>query len=357
MLENMEKGDFSIFRYTALDGADAFYQSNQEFTGDAEIGSLLRTQDFRVAMSLAWDRNAGNEIALSGLGTPQNNDPHPDTPYAAEDKYRYQDVERNVAKSKQLLAKLGLTTQDGLLMRKDGGGQLSLFHQSGATYFPMMELLQNDLKDVGIAVSIKEGSARAGMTADDITEYYEWWTTTEGGTNPWGNIWNANAPTHPANGSPGMGKYFETRGESGMAPTGPDPKYTDAYGNMAPDGTYPADITGKLQELQNLWSDGNVRDLYDPARIEMGKDIYRISGEWHFNTNMTGFSGISRALSVKRNNVRNHARNGITGTGQPTDQLYFERGVDNVNNPGNRSREYKSVSFLMAEYWNPVLGK
>ena len=89
----------------------------------------------------------------------------------------------------------------------------------------------------------------------------------------------------------------------------------------------------------------------------MGKDIYRISGDYHFNTNMTGFSGISRALSVKRNNVRNHARNGITGTGQPTDQLYFEGGIDNVNNPGNRSRLYKSVSFLDASYWNPVLGK
>ena len=49
----------------------------------------------------------------------------------------------------------------------------------------------------------------------------------------------------------------------------------------------------------------------------MGKNIYRISGEWHFNTNLTGFSGISRALRVKRNNVRNHARNGITGRASP----------------------------------------
>ena len=53
-----------------------------------------------------------------------------------------------------------------------------------------------------------------------------------------------------------MGNYWASFGESGMAPTGGDSSYMDAYGNMASAGNYPADITGNIMEMQDIWRTG-----------------------------------------------------------------------------------------------------
>ena len=38
--------------------------------------------------------------------------------------------------------------------------------------------------------------------------------------------------------------------------------------------------------------------------------------------------------------------------GAPMEAYYFEDGIDNVNNLGNRSRRYRTVNFLDPDYWN-----
>ena len=32
--------------------------------------------------------------------------------------------------------------------------------------------------------------------------------------------------------------------------------------------------------------------------------------------------------------------------------FYFEDGIDNLNNPGNRSKRHKTVNFLDPAYWD-----
>ena len=55
-LANSEKGDYSVIKSDSPDGADSTYIHNQEYVADSDIGTLLRTKDFRIALSHAWDR-------------------------------------------------------------------------------------------------------------------------------------------------------------------------------------------------------------------------------------------------------------------------------------------------------------
>ena len=352
-LANSEKGDYSVVKSDSPDGSDATFIANQEFVEDPELGELLRTRNFRIALSLAWNRNGTNEALAAGLGTPQNMVPHPATPYFPGEEWRTLDTEYDLDRAKELMADMGYTDGDGdgYLDRKSDGGPLTMFFQSNSHY-PFVEWLQSDFKALGIKLDINEASSRAGNTTIPPTEYFEFFSSTEGGTNPWSNAWNRVAPTTKDPQGPAIGQYYATRGEEGMAPTGPDPKYQDAYGMMAPDGTYPADISGNMQQLQRLIDDGWVVSLLSPKRIEAGKQLFRVNSEEKYKIGGLAYAGLFRALKIKRNNMRNVPKNWSPAGGHPMEWFYFEDGIDNMNNPGNRSRRYGTVNFLDPEYWN-----
>ncbi len=352
-LQNSVQGDYSVLKHDSPDGADSTFINNQEYVDDPEIGQLLRTRDFRIALSVAWDRNGANQSLASGLGTPQNMVPHPSTPYFPGEHWRTLDTDYDLNRAKSLLAKMGYTDGDGdgYLDRKDGGGALTMFFQS-SSHYPFVEWLQSDFKTLGIKLDIAESSSRAGNTSIPPTEYFEFFSSTEGGTNPWSNAWNRVAPTTKDPQGPAIGQYYATRGEEGMPPTGPDAKYTDVYGNMAPDGTYPADISGHMVRLQELITDGWTVSLLSPKRVAAGQELFRINSEQKYKVGGVAFAGLFRALKIKRNNMRNVPKNWSPAGGHPVEWFYFEDGVDNINNPGNRSKRYTTVNFLDPAYWN-----
>ncbi|MBM3935515.1 MAG: hypothetical protein FJ319_14705, partial [SAR202 cluster bacterium] len=363
-LTNMVKGDYSLMKYPAFDGADTIIEINQEYAGDVEIAKLLRTYDFRLALSKAWNRVAANEAFASGLAVPQNAAPHPSTAYAPEDQYRYMDIQLDVAGAKALMTKMGYKDSDGdgYLERQDGKGRLTLTMTETMPYFPYLELLQGDLKQIGIHLDIKEGAktaiagAPAGLAAAYTVEFY-WTTHTEGGVNPWASTNQRIIPVMAHQSFPMAGTYYQTRGEKGLAPTGPDPKITDIYGKTAPEGTYPVDITGDAMRLQEIFTEGVILATLDPRKIELGKSVFRINAQDQLKPNGLAYSGIERALRIKRNNVRNVPRNATTGTSPDYVTLYFEDGTDNLYHPGNKSKKYRSVSFIDPAYWNAVMGQ
>ena len=352
-LQNSVQGDYSVLKHDSPDGADSTFINNQEYVDDPEIGQLLRTRDFRIALSVAWDRNGANQSLASGLGTPQNMVPHPSTPYFPGEHWRTLDTDFDLNRAKSLMAKMGYTDADGdgYLDRKDGSGPLSMFFQS-SSHYPFVEWLQSDFKTLGIKLSIADQSSRAGNTSIPPTEYFEFFSSTEGGTNPWSNAWNRVAPTTKDPQGPAIGQYYATRGEEGMPPTGPDAKYTDVYGMMAPDGTYPADISGHMLRLQELITEGWTVSLLSPARVAAGQELFRINSEQKYKIGGVAYAGLFRALKVKRNNMRNVPKNWSPAGGHPVEWFYFEDGIDNLNNPGNRSKKYGTVNFLDPAYWD-----
>ncbi|MBM3934505.1 MAG: hypothetical protein FJ319_09420 [SAR202 cluster bacterium] len=348
-ISNMEKGDYSIYKHDSPDGADSTLTVNQEFTADAELGALLRT-----ALSLAWDRNSTNETVASGLGIPQNMIPHQSTPYFPGEEFRTLDTQYDLARAKQIMADLGYTDAngDGFLDRKDGRGPLTLFSQQTVTYFPYIQMQQNDWAKLGIKLDIREDAPSTGQRALNPSEYFEMWSSTEGGTNPWSSSNQRVAPIAAHQGAPAIGTYYATRGETGMSPTGADPKYTDALGKQAAAGTYPADITGSLKKLQDLMTEGWTVSMLSPERIALGKEMFKINAQEKYQIGGLAFSGIFRALQEKRNNFRNVPKNWSPASAYPREQFYFEDGLDNISHNGNRSEKYTSISFLSPNYWD-----
>ena len=353
-MANMEKGDYSVYIFRSPAGNDSATAVQNEFLRDPEMGQLLRTKDFRKALSIATDRNEMNEVVASGIGTPQQWIPHPITPYYPGKQYADLDAGYDPEGAKAIMEKLGYSDAngDGYLDRKDGSGPLSLHYSASSTYFPHIEVLQNYWGQLGIKVTIDEGGSGTARKVDPDLPFEHHISLYS--MNQWTVQWTrAFAGTGGSPLGAAMGGYWASFGESGMAPTGGDTMYMDAYGNMAGAGQYPADITGNIMEMQDIWRTGiQTGPVLHPERVEMGKEFWRISAEEKYNIGYLAFMGIVRGMTMKRNNLRNVPKNhvaleakGILGA------YYFEDGLDNINNPGNRSQKYKSVHFLDPEYW------
>ena len=353
-MANMEKGDYSVYIFRSPAGNDSATAVQNEFVQDPEMGQLLRTKDFRKALSIAADRNEMNQVVASGIGTPQQWIPHPITPYYPGKEYADLDAGYDLDGAKAIMEKLGYSDAngDGYLDRKDGSGPLSLHYVVSSTYFPHIDVLQNHWGRLGIKVDIEEGNSSSVRKADPELPFEHHISLYS--MNQWTVQWTrAFAGTSGSPLGAAMGDYWASFGEKGMAPTGGDSLYMDAYGNMAASGNYPADITGNIKRQQDIWRTGiQTGPVLHPERVEMGKEFWRIGAEEKYNIGYLAFMGIFRGMTMKRNNLRNVPKNhvaleakGILGA------YYFEDGLDNINNPGNRSQKYKSVHFLDPDYW------
>ncbi|MBM3934110.1 MAG: hypothetical protein FJ319_07390 [SAR202 cluster bacterium] len=357
-LANMEKGDYSVYIFRSPGGGDANIAINQEHTINAELGKLLRTKEFRIALSLAWDREGTNDTAAGGIGTPQNWVPHPDTAYYPGDQFRTLDATFDLARAKQLIKGIGYEDKDGdgFLDKREGTGPLTMYLEASGSgiHWPYVELAQKYWAAIGIKLDIKDGSTVGAQAAQsNPTQYFNLHTSLYE-MNPWSVYWNRQAPlTYPNPISPDAGKYFQTFGKEGLAPTGGDAKYADAKNRIAPASTYAPDINGSLKKMQDIWNDGKKYARLSPQRIDIGKDFHQIAALEKFNIGTIAYAGIDRGIQMKRNNLRNVPKNHVTTeSGGILGVYYFENGIDNMNHTGNRSKRYKSISFLDPAYWD-----
>ncbi len=355
-LSNMEKGDYSLYHWPSTGGSEGMITMSQEYNEDPEIGMWMRTQDFRRALSFAIDRTAINETTFLGIGVPQNPVPHPATVYYPGPEIARYEIEYDPAKANEILDSLGLvdTDGDGIRNRLDGTGNLELFFETARGYTQeMIAMVESMWEAVGIGLFWKEGAGAYNAVKSGEQYFYQTGMTYQ--QNPWTSFGTLMAPTtdRATPIAPQVVKYFESRGEAGMAPTGPDPRYLP----LAPAGTYPVDATGNMKKLQEIYTEGAAYSMFDPKRIELARELFRINAEEKYVIGILGFTGISRGLLLKRNNVRNIPKKHVREKyGFWVESYYFEDGIDNMNHPGNRSKRYRSVSFLEPDYYEADRG-
>ena len=349
-IENMVSGDYSLYGWPALGGADLGLELNQTYNANAEIGRLLRTKDFRLALSHAIDRDAINETVQLGLGVIQNRVPHPSTPYNPGEEFRQLHIpaggKSDPAKANELLDSLGLTARDSdgfrLLPNEDRVSINFLFSDSHGRV-PVADLVKTYLADVGIEMTYTAGGQwhipfRAMEECCSINTNLSRHTV-----NPWMRFRTNFIPFHEIYFAPAMAiaKYYRTQGDEGMAP-GSDP----AYLPMAAPNQFPADHQGWFQSLYEDTIAGYAYQTFDPRRVDLGKKMYRNHAENMLAVHISAFSNAHIGIFLNRNNMRNqpftHAQdhNGHTGWA-----YYFDGGRDNYNNPGNRSQFCTSWAF------------
>ncbi len=118
------------------------------------LTDLFNNRDFRVALSVALNRDQMNEIVFFGMG-----DPHPATPLNTMEFFDPAWYNDNLAydpdRANQLLDSVGLSKRDadGFRVRPDDGTRLSLVIEIGVLEGPkqaICELISNDWRQVGI---------------------------------------------------------------------------------------------------------------------------------------------------------------------------------------------------------------
>ena len=342
---NMEKGDYSLFHWPTPGGNDGPVSVNHTYNMDPEIGKLLRTKDFRRALTLGFERSKINENVFLGLGTPQNWVPHPRTPFYPGEELAKLEIEFDQAKANQILDSLGLTDTDGDGIRNRADGKNISFHVgvNDVESPAIAEFIKQDWADIGIELNFDVDSRWFFNIRDHGTSYFG--INVDHSTyqhNPWNVSWTSLAPLTPRINFPEIGRWYQTSGEQGMAP-GPDPSYMP----LAPPGNFPADPSGNIMKLENLWQQGRNFSLYNPNRLEIGKEIFALHATEKFDIPMVAFTGVRRGIAVVRNNFRNVPQTHVRDCwGFWRETYYFEDGVDNFHHPGNKSQRYESTTFF-----------
>ena len=346
-IQNMERGDFSVYHWPSSGGADLSTTMQQTYNVDPRIGELIRTRDFRIALSHTVDKEDLNSVVLSGVGVVQNRVPRPNNPYYPGDEYRMLHIEQDVAKANQMLDGIGLTGRDAdnFRMHKDGSGtvEMTLTIGDNPAVVQAAEILKAAWEGVGIktmidaraqAYKITRGSQGTSSIARDYSAYQY---------NPWMVQWTSLAPLSRGEMAGEIGQWYSTKGQEGMAPTGGDPEWLPLAGA----GEFPADAGGLLQRSAELWIGGLSTSNLDPKRIAAGKEMFATNADQLWALNCCAYSGVFRGVYINRNNFRNkpitHERdhNGFSAWAR-----FFEHGMDNYHHPNNRSQYCQSWAFV-----------
>ena len=109
-----------LYDVTAIGGSSCWFQLNLTHK-DPDLNWLFNEKDFRIALSIGFDRQEVIDTALLGEGIPWNNGPFEDSPMFHE-QYATQYLEFDPEKANELLDGIGLTERnsDGIRLMPNG---------------------------------------------------------------------------------------------------------------------------------------------------------------------------------------------------------------------------------------------
>ena len=279
-----DKGDHRVLLWPNLGGSDAIIYVNQTWVGDPEIEKLLRSRDFRIALSLAIDREEINELIFLGMGKPRAFLPLPNNPYYPGPEYEKKYAVRNLEQSNAILDTLGLDKKDseGYRLRTDNRGRLnitiSVTSQSFINFDDIAELLVNHWNDVGLNIKLRiEGETYYSTRATNNEHHLSMWFS-GGSENPW-TYPIMTIPVSDSTFAPLIGKWHLFEGQKGVAPS------------------------GDLKRLLEIFYEGNR--LPKSMRRELGKELWKIHSDNLYVIGTVGQSPAMNGVVVVRNNFRN----------------------------------------------------
>jgi len=279
---NAQRGDYRVLLWPDWGGADCVVFVNQNYDGDPEIVRLLRSVDFRKALSLAIDREEINELIFLGIGQPRAFIPPPGTSYypGSEFETLYANLDRDGAN--QLLDGLGLDKRDaqGFRLRSEGSDTLivtlSAAKVSFLDYEGIAELLAGHWAEIGIKthVSIQQMSLFQERMSAGQHQLHLW--------NPGGseNLWvYPLVMIPPAAWAPLVKRQNGSHDTTGVAPT------------------------KTIQQIIGLYELGI--GLPHDERMKVGQEIWRLHAENLFLIGTVKLSPANNGVVVVKNNFRN----------------------------------------------------
>jgi len=168
--DNEDKCNCIVRFWPSPHGAQAGLQPNMsyglgqglDYDPDLEVQKWLFNKDFRIALSLAFDRQRINEVVFLGLGKNKQPTYLKGHPFYPGEEYETKFTNQDIAEANRILDSIGLDKKDsdGFRLRTDGSGDtLSIEVAYRAEYFldyeSVAELVQEDLAKIGVKVFLK----------------------------------------------------------------------------------------------------------------------------------------------------------------------------------------------------------
>ena len=238
-IKGQEPGNYQVRRWESTAGAQPAILMNWS-DPDLVLRELMRDQRFRRALALGVDRVKCNEISWRGLLQPQAATVSQEGWHFADadgqtlfEEWKRADADFDLDRANQLLDEMGLTERDseGFRLRPDGK-RLHIIMDVPSSNLNSQEndvglIVQESWRRMGMEVTLytppgAELSLRRtlgeytismhGEAEMDLFTYPDWVFPTVA------RYWH-----------PKVGKWYETGGEEGEAPTGPMKKLLDLY--------------------------------------------------------------------------------------------------------------------------------
>jgi ABC-type transport system substrate-binding protein len=285
LLENQQKGGYTIHLDPDVQGSDVGLYVNQSYDGDAEIAKWLRNRDFRIALSQGIDRDQINETFVLGTATVGSAAPGEQTLYSPGPEFRTLHSTLDVKKANEMLDKIGLEKKDaeGYRLRTDGQGRLRLeviTYLGFLQFTQILEMVREQWKKIGIEATIKElerslQQKRTTNNENQIVVETQW-----GGDDMFGN-----AMFFPQNGDsdlgPLYGQWFISGGSKGKEP--------------------PPEIKTVMEKYRAAFG------LPEKDRIAAGKEIWKLVLDQVWTICVVGGSPASQGVRLVKNNLVNDA--------------------------------------------------
>ena len=257
-------------------------QLNQTYKADPDIGKLMATKEFRVALSHAINRDQIKESVFLGLGEPRQGVPSPGHPYYPGDPVAHKYVEYKPDEANKLLDGLGLTKRDGDGTRMTAGGKRVVLELSVVPAFAawpdVAQLVAKDWEKVGVktVVQLRERALHFRMRDNNelMTEMWNEDTT--------GFPFTGNAKFDPRNSpiltlGPLYGRWAETKGKEGVEPPASIKRIMEIVDQAKTVGT---DQQAKLaQELFRIWVD-NLWEIGTIGRTPMVQGVVVVNSKF-----------------------------------------------------------------------------
>lgn len=285
VFKDQEKaGKYKVITWPTFGGADAVVMFNQTYKGDAEMGKLMATKEFRIALSHAVNRDQIKESVFLGLGEARQGVPAPWHPYYPGDEYAKKYTAFDLPKANKMLDDLGLSKKDANGIRLLPSGkpvtlELSVVPAFGA-WPDVAQLVAKDWEKAGVRVivQIRERALHFKMrdSNDLMTE-----------------IWNDDTTAFPFTGNAKVdvrnsvilalgtlyGQWFNTKGKEGMEPT-PEIKK----------------IIELIDHARTVGTEGQIKDA---------QEIYKIWADQIYEIGIVGLTPMIQGVVVVNNKMKN----------------------------------------------------
>jgi peptide/nickel transport system substrate-binding protein len=261
--ENENSGKYRVITWPTFGGADCVVAFNQSYKADPDLGKILATKEFRVALSHAINRDQIKESVFLGLGEARQGVPAPWHPYFPGDEWAKKYTQYKPDDANKMLDAMGLAKRDAQGIRLMPNGKPLIMELSVVPAFAAWpdtsQLIAKDWEKVGVKTIVQVRERGLHFKMREANELQT-------------EMWNEDTTAFPFTGNakpdvrnspilttgPLFKQWYDSKGEKGMEPPAPIKKIVelvDTARTVGPDGQVKA-----AQELFRIWAD-NVYEI------------------------------------------------------------------------------------------------